>query len=111
MELKKIPPVEAVHLEGIRLAEILLREERKLCEIIKRLQVLRICEAALLQTVTVEFVLPYAAKTLLQALELHFRVFVAAHGLSRAIPKYILRFHALNYSTINRFQFIAGLDK
>ena len=93
VELEKITPVDAVHLERIRLAEILLGEERKLGEVVKRLQVLGVREAALLQALAVEFVLPYAAETLLQAFELHLRVFVAAHRLSRAIPEYVLRFH------------------
>ena len=95
VEFEEIASIHAIHFERIRLTEILLREERKLRKVVKRLKILGIREPALLKTVAIEIILPYATETLAQAFELHLRVFVTAHSLGRTIPKYILSFHGI----------------
>ena len=86
VELEKLFPVHAVHLERIGVAEIVLREEGKLRKVVERLHVLGRAKAALFKPLAVELVAPHAGQRLLQSLKLHLRVFVARQRFLLAVP-------------------------
>ena len=86
VEFHQVLAINAVHLQRIRLAEVLLREERQLLQVVERLHVLRRTDPALLQAYAVEVVLPHALQRLLQALQLDLRVLVTTQRFRSSIP-------------------------